>query len=250
LVEAEPTLQTLLQHILEEEGYRTTVAASVQQALHLVHRQPCELVLLDLFAPTPQEAFALLRPLRQLSHHLPLVVLTDMPIREQDVQQQECMALLRKPVRLEDLITTVAACLNQPWSPEHRQQAAVLERLVAALARGDFEAALAVCQEEVQWYPWLVPAYPAMRAVTGRAALRALLKEMRPFFRDLCLEVVHLYPCPHGIAARLLVRWRTAEGTCQQQMVCWCVQVSGKQISRVGIPRPPDEQLAALLGSL
>ena len=65
--------------------------------------------------------------------------------------------LLRKPFSSEELITSVAACLNQPWSPEHYQQAAVLEGFVAALARKVVEAAIAWCLEEVQCYLWLIP---------------------------------------------------------------------------------------------
>ena len=251
VVEADQTLQAFLHQALREEGYGTLGASSVQEALLFVHRQPCELILLDLFAQSTQVAFGLLRPLRELSYHLPLVVLTDMPsISEQDAQQQGCTTLLRRPFGLEDLLTTLAACLNQPWSPDQRQQAAVPDRFVSALARGDVEAALTACGDEVRCHPWLIPAYPVMRSVTGRAALRSLLEEMLAFFCDLGLEVVHLYPSPSSIAARLLVQWRAADGTFQQQMVCWRVRFSGEQISQVGMPHAHDEQLAVLLGSL
>lgn len=250
LVEENSPLQVALQQVLGDQGYYTSAASSLKQALLLVHRQPYDLILIDLFALTAQKAFASFRPLLQLSHHLPVVLFTDGPISEQDVQQQGYTALLQKPFSLDELVTTVAACLNQSWSLEQRQQAAVIERFVAALARSDVEAAIAWCTERVRCYPWMVPAYPAARAVSGRAALGAYLQEMTPFFRDLCLEVVHLYPCPHGIAARLIVRWRTPDGTFQQQIVCWCFQFSGEQISQVGIPYPRDERLSALLGSL
>jgi hypothetical protein len=71
------------------------------------------------------------------------------------------------------------------------------------------------------YYPWLVPAYPAARPVIRREAAPAYLRELARYFGPVQLDAVRISPCPHGLAARVLLRWGAPEGAMRQQMVCW-----------------------------
>lgn len=234
LVEAHRDLRRLLHLALCEQGYATTMAASLEEALRLVHQHPFDLIVTDLFSPADQESLVRLFPLRALAHATPIVVLdTWLPIR--DVRQQGFRGILRKPFGLDDLITAVAEGLNQPFSAAQRTQAEVAQRFVAALLERDVEAVLALCTEEVRMYPWIVPAYPAAHPVAGRTASRAYLEDLKQYFVVSQAESVQCYPCPHGVAVRLRLRWQDPAGAGQQQMVGLCLAVTAEgQISQVG----------------
>lgn len=246
VIEDDVVLQGSLQQVLFEQGYAAMVTSSLEEALHLVHRQPFDLILTELFTPSDQKTVAFLHWLRALAHATPVVVMASW-FTAREVRQQGFSGLLSKPFRLDDLITTVAEHLNHPFTALQLRQAEVTRRFIAALIQGDVEAAIALCTEEVQLFPWIVPAYPSARPVTGRADARAYLQEMKRYFGTYQMELAQLYPCPHGLAVRLLLHWQDPAGAFQQQMVGLCFQVSGEQISQVGIPAQ-DERLRTLLG--
>ena len=248
LVEANWDLRHILHQVLVDQGYAVMAAASLEQALRLVHRQPVDLILTDLFTSAGQESLAHLLPLQKLAHGIPIVVVATW-LTTRDVEQQGFSGPLSKPFGVNDLILRVAAGLNQPFSTDQLRQAEVIKRYVAGLNARDMEGLVAVCTEHVRFYPWYVPPYPAARPFTGRVALRAFYEELFGYLHDLTLELCQLYPCPYGLAARLLFRWRTDEGAFTQQIVGCCFHISGEQISQVGIPTSRDERLAALLGA-
>ena len=115
VIEDDPALQHILQLALAEQGYVATVASSLKQALHLVHWQPFDLIVTELFTPNDQETVTFLLPLRALAHAIPIVVVATW-LTASDVRQHGFRGLLSKPFGLDDLITTVAESLNRPWS--------------------------------------------------------------------------------------------------------------------------------------
>lgn len=250
VAEADVALRWFSQQALVEMGYACTPASSLKETLRLLHQQPFDLVVTETFSRSGQGALEALRPLLALSHPLPVLLCTGWPLKEVEVQQAGFAALVLRPFRLEHLVVTEAEALHQPWSPAQRRQAEVVERYVASLARREVESMLALCTEEVQLYPWIVPAYPFARPVQGKAAARAYLQEQLAYFGDLQIDVVRLSPCPHGIAARSRLRWRDPAGVPRQQMVTVCVKMTPEgQVSQVGLPLP-DERLAAHLNPL
>jgi CheY-like chemotaxis protein len=224
-----------LQWVLVEQGYYLSVASSLEEALRLVHQQPFDLLLTELLAPPDQETLAFIQPLRELAYPTPVVVI-DTWLSARQVRASGFATLLSQPFTLNELITTVAECLHRPLSEEQHRQAEIARRCLAAWDLRDFEAALAWCSEEIQFYPWVVPPYPAARPVRGRAALRAYCEEVAGYFQDRHATIGPMYPCPHGLAARMHLDWRNGEGTLQQQMIAVCFQVSGEQISQIGVP--------------
>ena len=250
VVEADRALKLILQEALAEMGYVSTSASSLDQALRLLNQQHVDLIVTDSFSSTSQEALAPLHPLLALSHPLPVILCTAWPLTETVVKQEGFAGLVLQPFELDHLVTMVAECLNQPWSPAQLRHSEVVKRFIACLIQRDVEAFLTLCAEDVRLYPWIMPAYPFAHPVTGRAAAQIHLQERRQYFVALQVEQLHLYPCPHGIAGRLLIRWQDPSGALKEQMVAGCVKVTpGGQISQVGLP-PPDERLLAQLSPL
>ncbi len=129
VVEADPALQLILQEALAEMGYVSTSASSLDQALRLLNQQHVDLIVTDSFSSTSQEALAPLRPLLALSHPLPVILCTAWPLTETVVKQEGFAGLVLQPFELDHLVTMVAECLNQPWSPAQLRQAEVRETL-------------------------------------------------------------------------------------------------------------------------
>jgi CheY-like chemotaxis protein len=252
VVEADPALGLIFQDALALMGYASTACASVEAALPVLHQQSFDLVLTSQWRTghPPHEHWATLYPLLALSHPIPVVLCTTWPVEEVTVQHEGFAGVVREPCTLDQLVTTVAACLRQPWNPDLIVQKAVVQRFVACFRREDVAGLVAMCTEDVRWYPWIVPPYPRARPVAGRDALRAYLQETNEYFGVFQSAAMHLYPCPHGIAVRMQMRWQAPSGALAGQMVACCVQVTADgQIRQVGLP-PPDERLLAPLSPL
>jgi CheY-like chemotaxis protein len=249
IVADDVNLREILQRVLVELGYAPTAAASLEEALGLVHQQPFDLIVTAPFSPTDEETLAALSPLRQLAHGIPIVVMASL-LTTREVEQQGFTTRLCLPFGLDTLITAVAEGLNHPFRLDQSLQTEGVKRYILALMQGDVETVLALCTEDVRIYPWIVPAYPAAHPVTGRTAARAYLQEEQRYFGIYQAEMVRLYPCPHGVAVRLRLRWQNPAGAVQQQMVGRCLEVTADgQISQVGIPIQ-DERLRTWLGRL
>jgi hypothetical protein len=247
--ESVPSLGLVIQDALAEMGYASTLAPSLEHALHMLHQRPLDLIVIDTSPAISPDALASLRPLLALSHPLPVVLCTLWPLSEIDLRHAKVAGWVQHPFTRDQLVTTVAACLNQPWSPAQLSQAEVVQHGVAALVQRDVGALVALCTEEVQWYPWLVPPYPRAHPVMGRAAVRAYLEEATAYLGAYQIDVVHLYPCPHGVAVRALLHWQDHSGGWKEQEVACCVKTTPKgQISQIGLPY--DERLRAQLSSL
>ena len=249
VVETVPSLRLIIQDALAEMGYASTLASSLEHALRLVNQQPFDLIVVDTSPANSPDALTSLRPLLALSHPLPVVLCTLWPLSEIELRDAQVAGWVQHPFTRDQLVMTVAECLNQPWSPAQLSQAEIVKRGVTALVQRDVGALVALCTEEVRWYPWIVPPYPRARPVMGRAAVRAYLEEATEYFGAYHIDVVHLYPCPHGVAVRALLQWQDPSGGWKEQEVACCVKVTPDgQISQIGLPR--DERLVAQLSPL
>lgn len=250
VVEADPALQLIFQEALAEMGYASTLASSLDHALRLANQQSFDLILTNLFFGTsqkPPEMWAALYPLLALAHPVPVVLCTAWAVEEIDARQEGFAALVRQPFDLDDLVTTVAECLNQPWTPAQLREAEVVNRLAAGFIQRDAGVLVALCTEEVQFFPWLVPIYPFARSTIGRATVRTYLQEAMAYLGAYQIDVVRLYPCPHGVAMRLQVHWHDPSGAFKQHMLGCCVKLAPNgQCSQMGLPRPDERVLAQL----
>jgi DNA-binding NtrC family response regulator len=140
LVEGDLALRNVLPDALAAMGYSCTVASYPEQALRMLHRLPVDLIVTETFSHTRQDVLASSRPLLNLSHPIPVIVSTAWPVTATEVHEYGFAALVPKPFLLDQLVTTVAECLNLPFSEEQRRQAEVVQRFLVAASRWDIDA--------------------------------------------------------------------------------------------------------------
>ena len=121
VVESEPDLQVLLDHILTEEGYGVTLVSSQETALCLLVEQPYQLVLTDLFGERPQVRWHNLQQIAQRCSPTPVGIITAWNVTCEEVQHNGGAFRLLKPFDLDDLTAQVAAHVLQPLSAGQRR---------------------------------------------------------------------------------------------------------------------------------
>ena len=97
---------------LEGAGYRVRTAGDAPAALSILRVGSCDAVITDLLMPR-QSGLELLRTIRSLRPHLPVVVLTAFGDWTSYVQAMDAgaMAYLTKPVQREDLLASLRKTL-------------------------------------------------------------------------------------------------------------------------------------------
>lgn len=103
----------VIRHVLEEAGHAVVTAGTVRDALDLLDEHPgISLVISDVRMPG-EDGFDLLRVLRHRFPALPVILMTGMPITDDDVVPAGA-TVLAKPVDLVTLETIVADRLAAP----------------------------------------------------------------------------------------------------------------------------------------
>jgi CheY-like chemotaxis protein len=153
VVNADPSLGLIFRDALADMGYAGTLATTQKQAQRELNHHPFDLIVVDSSANTRQDAIESLRPLLALSHPLPIVLCSLVALSETDLKREGFAGQMRLPVTLDQLVTTVAECLNQPWTPSQLPQAEVVQRLVAAFIQQDADAFGAFAQRRSSGTP-------------------------------------------------------------------------------------------------
>ncbi len=118
LVEDEPSLQRLVQRVLERQGYQVHVAGSAAEALELwaVHRDRIDLLLTDVVMPGGTGGRELAQRLQAEKRTLKVVFTSgytdEVPGEASAVRGTA--AFLEKPFEPKDVLRKVRACLDQP----------------------------------------------------------------------------------------------------------------------------------------
>jgi CheY-like chemotaxis protein len=112
VVEDEPDLREIVREVIEAEGYSVTEAANGKEAQqHLRSVGPPSLILLDLMMPVMNgwDFLAWLRsqPEPLASVHV-VVVSAASPDRLESVKSYDAVALVRKPLSVDQLLRTVS----------------------------------------------------------------------------------------------------------------------------------------------
>lgn len=113
IVEADPAIRDLLQCILEEEGYRTDLAASLDEALAAVRTQAYHLILLDLLPASPQSPLSAARQIQRWAYPTPVGLLSSWELPLAEMHRQRFAFLLPKPFDLDQLLSAVATAVGQ-----------------------------------------------------------------------------------------------------------------------------------------
>jgi CheY-like chemotaxis protein len=247
IVEGDRLIRDLFQDVLSQVGYVCTVVSDPEQALHLLHTQPVDLIVTNSFSHTRQDVLASSRPLLQFSHPLPVIMCSTWGFSPAELREAGFAGAVAKPFLCDELATTVAECLKRPFSATQYHQAEVIKRFLATLSKWDRDRLGALMTEDVAVYPWLVPAYPAAHSVVGRSAALGYVQEMARYFGPVRLHHTQISPCPHGLATRFMLNWHLTAISPRQQMVCLCFQFTDEGlIEQVGLPHQ-DEALWTLL---
>jgi CheY-like chemotaxis protein len=102
--------------LLEAADYSVIAAYSVRQALDLLDERPeIDLVLSDIRMPEI-DGFDFLRVLRHRFPSLPIVLITGLPLTDEDVIPTEAV-ILEKPFAIEDLERVISERLGGPRNP-------------------------------------------------------------------------------------------------------------------------------------
>jgi two-component system chemotaxis response regulator CheY len=108
VVEDEPAIRDFVSMVLDSQGYNVSTAANGAVALEQVHREPVNLILLDMRMPV-MDGWTFARAYRAASGpHAPIVVLTAAQDAADRAAQIEAEGFLGKPFDLDDLLRVVA----------------------------------------------------------------------------------------------------------------------------------------------
>lgn len=126
-VDHDRQLCQVMARALEAEGYQVSTEHDGERALAMVRDSPPDLVLLDLML-SGRDGFAVLEGIRELPEpacYVPVVLLSNFTPTPEYTRRAEglhAVALLTKPVRLEDLVRVVSAQLGEakPDPPTRR----------------------------------------------------------------------------------------------------------------------------------
>jgi CheY-like chemotaxis protein len=88
VVEDDRDQRAFFQDVLQDMGYHCLAASSLDQALRIIHQQPIDLIISDLFSSTPRNAVASLRPLLALAQPVPVIASTAWPVTDTQVHEQ------------------------------------------------------------------------------------------------------------------------------------------------------------------
>ncbi len=116
IADDDPALRDTLDEVFRPRGFRTFLAGDGLEALHIVHRQPVHLVLLDVHMPrlTGVEA---LQQLRQFRAMLPCILLTAQPEEPQvrQVQVAHAVPVVRKPFSVSQILRLVFQTMERSY---------------------------------------------------------------------------------------------------------------------------------------
>lgn len=126
IVDDEYDLQQVVRGVLEDEGYHVVACSSGREALEIVERAPPHLMLLDVMMPV-MSGYDVLDALtrRALAPDLPVVLMSAAGPRPDAGSEPRMSAFLKKPFRLEKLLSTVRQFARQDPPPHGGPKAPV-----------------------------------------------------------------------------------------------------------------------------
>jgi CheY-like chemotaxis protein len=240
IIEHDLGVSDLLRAFLTREGYEALVVASPQEALANLEEHTYHLVVTDLFRTGEREPFRSIEPLRDRAHPTPVAVMTGWKVEAEEVTRRGFACLVGKPFDLEDLLTSIAACLKGPFSPEQALQARGVQAYFAALGARDWDALVALCTDEVTYS--LPGQSPFAGTIIGKAAFRAYTEETFRQFPAARFEEVLVYSRPFGLAARYRSCWELPEGGEVSVAGSVLFGFEGERIARIGIQLGEKQQ--------
>jgi|GEM_PF-566304 len=233
IVEDDAELQYILQSLLIDEGYAVVAASSLPQALALLGEQVFQLIITDLFAQTGKESLDSVEPLCQRAAPTPVAVLTGWRVSEEDIQQRGFACLIKKPFELDELLASIAVCLQTQLSPEQERQAKLLRAYFQATEQRDVERVLHLCAEDIIYHPPEAAPFAQAPRYVGKSAYRTYLEGAYRYYRVDRIEKLAIYPRPKGLAVRYAWQWTAPDGSVQQTSASMLFAFEGDAICQI-----------------
>jgi CheY-like chemotaxis protein/ketosteroid isomerase-like protein len=235
IVEAAPELQETFRLLLGEEGYEPDIVATLEEALVRVQEVTYGLILADLFAGKSPQTLTPAHVLRRRVKPTPIGLLTTEMRSEEEAQAAGFAFVVRMPFDLATFLAQVAAALDRPLCVEQRRQAPIVERWFAALEASDWKALLALCTDDVAYYPPSTSVAWEARRLRGKAALRAYSQRAAAYYTHNVFTDVLIYAQPHGLIARHTSHWITPDERRHRAAGATLFHFRGMKICQVGV---------------
>ena len=210
VVDDDATQLSLVQAVLEEEGYAVTPATSLSTSLRALEEHLFHLVLTDLFAAHSQAPLQSIHPLIEQAAPTPVGVMTAWRVPEAAVTQADLAFVLQKPFDLVDLLGQVDAVLHP--TIKSLRQLTLVEQFFNALNARDWPRLARLCAPDVK----MSPAGNVASVRLGLPGYLAYLEQRLRRLPDYTLEEVQVFPRQDGVATRYLARWHSRDG-CQHR---------------------------------
>ena len=241
LVEHDGDMSRILHQALSEEGYQVITAPSLAEALVLIEAHVFDVILTDSFRTLPEPRLQAVLPLLKTAAPTPVVVMTAWVLTDEAVQQAGFAHLINKPFDLDEVMATLAACLNAPLTPEQEQQAATVSGYIAAMNQHDIEQVLSYCTEDMVYQPPAPMSHlPHIRLVRGKSDYRTYLQEAFHVLQGVEIHHYRVFPHPTGLAVRYSARWSASDGSCQQFTASLVFRFAGVLIRQYGVHAGDD----------
>ena len=116
LVEDEPSVQDAMRRALAGRGYRVLTASDGLAALEILGQITPDLIILDIYLPTPDGRQVVHEYRQRPGPHAPILVITGAGSAAKRAAALDAAGSLDKPFMLQELLTTVAWLIGPPIS--------------------------------------------------------------------------------------------------------------------------------------
>lgn len=239
IIEDDEDSLEMLGMLLDTSGFEVVSAARTALARNELGRGAFDLVLADFMVGTadPAVSWGVVDDLVRLARPAPVALLTAWPIADADRAAHEVAFVLAKPCRGDELCDRLSRALELP--PLAPAQEAALRAYFRHLERGDYDAVVAGCTEDVVYHlPSSDPRFG--RTVTGRRALRDFSAQTFAQFRAPRFALHHLRPLPAGALVRYTGSWDLPSGDRAEMPGSVLFVLDGAQIAQIGVRLDAD----------
>jgi CheY-like chemotaxis protein len=209
----DPDLLDTLRFLFEDVGYGIMTAASLAETLECIETGMYSLIVTDLFTHTtaPTDDVRHLAILCTAAYPTPVVLASAWNLTTEEVLSAGFAAFVAKPFAIEDLLSTVAGILRQPFTASQRQQKTVLRTFLDCLSTGMWEQAMDCCADDVTYVPPLSLTAHPHEPVIGKSSYHRYIEETaRAFPRFRCTDL-RVFALPRGLSARFTANWGVSD---------------------------------------
>ncbi len=211
VIDDDNDLRLFLQELLTEESYVVDVGATLSEALALIDTRVYHLIITDLLAHSSTDPLRSALAILGRAQPTPVAALTGWNISAAEVTHSGLARLILKPFDINELLTTVAECLETRLSTAQRRQAEVVRRFWEAFNASDLTTCLAACADDVRILPPDEPSAGETKPIVGLASCRDYLEMGLRTIPGIHLDEYLIHPLPRGLALRYVKSWPTAE---------------------------------------